>query len=98
MTFLAAEFPIFRRTLSEALILTKNQITFKLLSGKVVDFLKENLEKYRVLLLGSRSGNTINIENNNKVVAPFDSLNLVGVSIVSKIQLVACYQSCILIG
>ena len=98
MTFLAAKFPIFCRTLSEALILTKNQITFKLLSGKVVDFLKENLEKYRVLLLGSRSGNSINIENNNKVVAPFDSLNLVGVSIVSKIQLVAYYQSCILIG
>ena len=98
MTFLAAEFPIFCRTLSEALILTKNQITFKLLSGKVVDFLKENLEKYRVLLLGSRSGNSINIENNDKVVAPFDSLNLVGVSRVSKIQLVAYYQSCILIG
>ena len=97
MTFLAAEFPIFCRTLSEALILTKNQITFKLLSGKVVDFLKENLEKYRVLLLGSRSGNSINMEN-NKVVARFDSLNLVGVTIVSQIQLVAYYQSCVLIG
>ena len=91
-------FPFFAVPYQKALILTKNQITFKLLSGKVVDFLKENLEKYRVLLLGSRSGNSINIENNNKVVAPFDSLNLVGVSIVSKIQLVAYYQSCILIG
>ena len=41
---------------------------------------------------------SLNIENNNKVVARFDSLNLVGVTIVSKIQLVAYYQSCVLIG
>ena len=45
------------------------------------NFIEENLDKYRVLLLGSEPGNNINVVIDNEVVVSTDCLKLLGVSI-----------------
>ena len=45
------------------------------------NFIKGNLDKYRVLLLGSKPGNNINVVIDNEVVVSTDCLKLLGVSI-----------------
>ena len=45
------------------------------------NFIKGNLDKYRVLLLGSEPGNNIHVVIDNEVVVSTDCLKLLGVSI-----------------
>ena len=45
------------------------------------NFIEGNLDKYRVLLLGSEPGNNINVVIDNEVVVSTDCLKLLGVSI-----------------